>query len=380
MKYHQSFSVPFDYEVIFTRSVFAGNNSVLADVLPEQRSRAVFFVDDGLLSHWPELLQSIEKWCRRNSEKIELAGKPVIVSGGEQIKNDMAILDTVGGLAIRYGLDRHEYAVIVGGGAVLDAVGFAVATIHRGLRQIRIPTTVLSQDDSGVGVKNGLNRFGIKNYYGAFAPPEAVIVDTEFLRTLSQRDWLSGIAEAFKVAVIKDASFLEYLNENGRKFADRDQATIEYVVRKAAELHLAHIGASNDAFERQAGRPLDFGHWSGHWLEGITNYELRHGEAVAIGMALDLYCAAESGLIDKDAMEYVLTAMERSGLVLWHDQLDARGDEGNLEVLAGLEQFRQHLGGRLTLAMPDGLGRMKFVNELAEPTIEDAVSFLRDRR
>jgi 3-dehydroquinate synthase len=379
MKYHQDISVGFSYDVVFTRSVFALENEALANALPEKRSRAVFFVDDGLLARWPELIQDIQRWCGKHSERIKLICEPVKVPGGEKIKNDMTILDTVGELAVRYGLDRHEHVVIVGGGAVLDAVGFAAATIHRGLRQIRIPTTVLSQDDSGVGVKNGLNRFGIKNYYGAFAPPEAVIVDTEFLSTLDQRDWLSGIAEAFKVAVIKDASFLDYLNENGPKLAGRDRDAIEYVVRRAAELHLAHIGASKDAFERQAGRPLDFGHWVGHWLEDMTNYELRHGEAVAVGMAVDLYCAAETGLIDKDAMEYVISAMERCGLVLWHDKLDVRGDDGKLRVLTGLEQFRQHLGGQLTLAMPDGLGQMKFVNELAESIVEDAVSFLRDR-
>ncbi len=147
MSIHQSITVGFDYDVIFTRDVFAEDNHALAGVLGDGKSRAVFFVDDGLVAHWPQLADAIEKWCARHADSVELAAPVQLVPGGERIKNDLDILDRFGALAAEIGLDRHSYVVIVGGGAVLDAVGFAASTVHRGLRQVRVPTTVLSQDD-----------------------------------------------------------------------------------------------------------------------------------------------------------------------------------------------------------------------------------------
>jgi len=302
-----------------------------------------------------------------------------LIPGGERIKNGLETLDRFGRLAADLGMDRHSYVVIVGGGAVLDAVGFAASTVHRGLRQVRVPTTVLSQDDSGVGVKNGLNRFGIKNYYGAFAPPVAVVNDSAFLRTLSLRDWVSGAAEAFKVAIIRDREFLDALAEDATKIAGRDAEAMERLVRRSATLHLDHIREGGDPFEAGSGRPLDFGHWAGHRLEDMTAYELRHGEAVAIGIAIDMHCAAELGLISATDFEYVCAAMERCGLVLWHDALASRNENGTLDVLKGLEQFREHLGGQLTLAMPDGLGGKKDINELSAESVERAVAALKER-
>jgi len=377
--YHQSITVGFEYDVVFTRNVFAKGNDALAGVLGDGPSRVLFFVDDGLLPHWPGLTGAIEGWCAAHAESIDLAAPVQVVPGGERIKNDLDILDRFGRLAADLGMDRHSYVVIVGGGAVLDAVGFAASTVHRGLRQVRVPTTGLSQDDSGVGVKNGLNRFGIKNYYGAFAPPVAVVNDGAFLNTLSSRDWVSGAAEAFKVAIIRDREFLDALAEDAEKIAARDPDAMERLVRRSATLHLDHIREGGDPFEAGSGRPLDFGHWAGHRLEDMTEYELRHGEAVAIGIAVDMHCAAELGLISLEDFEYVCAAMERCGLVLWHDALASRNDDGALEVLKGLQQFREHLGGELTLAMPDGLGRKKDINELPAESVERAVAALKKR-
>ena len=113
-----------------------------------------------------------------------------------------------------YGIDRHAYVLAVGGGALLDMVGYAAATAHRGVRLVRVPTTVLSQNDSGIGVKNSVNAFGKKNFLGTFAPPFAVFNDFTFLTTLSDRDWRAGISEAIKVALLKDATFFAFLEEH----------------------------------------------------------------------------------------------------------------------------------------------------------------------
>jgi len=379
MNSRQELKVPFSYDVVFTRHVFDPGNDALAGVLEGSPARVVFFLDGGLVEARPSLPAEIRDWCGAHKAAVNLAAPVQVVPGGEDVKNDLRILDRVGSLAVETGLCRHSYVVIVGGGAVLDAVGFAASLIHRGIRQIRVPTTVLAQGDSGVGVKNGVNRFGQKNFYGAFAPPRAVINDAEMLTTLEDRDWTSGIAEAFKVALIKDREFLELLSESAEKLAERNLDAMEQVVNRAALLHLDHIARGGDAFETGSGRPLDFGHWSAHRLETMTDHALRHGEAVAIGIALDLFAAVEMGRITSEDWVYILDAMERCGLILWHDALARRDQHDRLEVLTGLAQFREHLGGELTLAMPDGIGRTSDVHELPEDLVERAVLALSRR-
>src|SRR5204862_2038620 len=130
---------------------------------------------------------------------------PKIVPGGERAKQSPALIAALHADLQRLGIDRQSFVVAIGGGALLDAVGYAAATAHRGVRLIRVPTTVLAQADSGVGVKNGINAFGKKNFLGTFAPPAAVINDSTFLVTLSDREWRSGLAEAIKVALLKDS-------------------------------------------------------------------------------------------------------------------------------------------------------------------------------
>ncbi len=377
MKYEQDISVDFQYPVIFTRSVFAPSNPVLTDVLPSGTSKMVFYADSGLIDKWPDLPEMIERWAEKHADQVDMPAPCQIVRGGEEIKNDLDILDTVGQLCADLGLDRHSYIGIAGGGAVLDAVGFAAASVHRGIRQVRFPTTTMSQGDSGVGVKNGVNRFGIKNFYGTFQPPDAVVCDTEFLRTLSRRDWLSGVGEAFKVAITQEREFFDFLKTHAGDLADGDEEVMEEVVQETARLHLDHIRHSRDPFERGSERPLDFGHWVGHRLEEITDYELPHGEAVAIGIAVDACCATGLGLLVPDERDEILSAMRRCGLSVWHETLTQKSDDGQLDVLLGLERFRQHLGGQLTLVMPDGLGDMVHINELPTSVITDAVEYLR---
>ena len=376
MNVHPSITVQFAYPVISTRGIFREDNRVLFDAMGSGSVPLIAFVDDGLLAHWPNLIEDIERWCRSH---VDLVTSVQTVPGGEGIKNDLDILDRFGRLARRFNLCRHSYVLIVGGGAVLDAVGFAASLTHRGLYQVRVPTTVLSQADSGVGVKNGMNRFGVKNYYGTFTPPAAVINDTEFLGTLSRRDWLSGIAEAVKVGAIKDRDFLDFLDENIEGLVERDLETMERTVAWCARLHIDHITTCGDPFETGSARPLDFGHWSAHRLESMTDNGLRHGEAVAVGIALDLHAAVDLGLITANACEYVCSILDRSGLALWHPALESRSESGELEVLVGIQEFREHLGGELTVAMPKGLGDKVDIHDLPEDLVIRSIEALKER-
>jgi 3-dehydroquinate synthase len=266
----------------------------------------------------------------------------------------------------------------IGGGAVLDLVGYAAATAHRGVRLIRFPTTVLAQNDAGIGVKNGVNAFGHKNALGVFQPPAAVLNDADFLRTLPKRDAIAGLAEAVKVASIKDEPFFRWLEDNAASILDPDP--LARAVRRCAELHLEHIAKSGDPFEQGSARPLDYGHWSAHKLELMTSHELRHGEAVAIGMALDACYAVEANLLAAADRDRFLALLRALGLPLWHDALDERRPDGARSVIAGLDEFRQHLGGELTLTMLTGIGRAREVNEIDRAALDRAFDRLRGAR
>ena len=294
----QSISVGFQYTVHFTTGIFDVANPLLQQTLrsarADQTERVLFVIDDGVANHHPRLIESIAEYCKHHKLNRAVDGPPIVVPGGEISKNDPAHLQSVYQAINDRAICRHSYVVVIGGGAVLDVAGYAAATAHRGIRNIRIPTTVLSQNDSGVGVKTGVNAFGKKNFIGAFAPPHAVINDWNFLSTLDDRDWRAGITEAVKVGLIKDAGFFEWIESNAAALVNRDMPAMQQLIHRCAELHCQHISRSGDPFELGSARPLDFGHWAAHKLEQMTNFELRHGEAVAIGLALDV---AYSGLI-----------------------------------------------------------------------------------
>jgi 3-dehydroquinate synthase len=383
--FRQAFSVDYRFDVHFTRNLFAPDNDTLLAIMrqgPSDRpSRAVVYIDEGCVDSDPDLPRRVHCWfTTHDAKQVQLAAAPEIVTGGETIKSDLAIVERVGKQALELGLCRHSYVIIIGGGAVLDAIGCAASLIHRGLRQIRVPTTVLAQCDAGLGVKNGLNQFGAKNFFGTFTPPHAIINDASFLSSLEERSWRSGIAEAFKVAIIKDAAFLQQLIAAAPLLRERDLATMEWLIQRCALLHLDHITRGGDPFEMGSSRPLDFGHWSAHRMEIMSKHRLYHGEAVAIGVAIDLCYAAQIGRVTWSCVQPILAALSACGFRLWDEVLDLRDANGKRSVLAGLEQFREHLGGELTLAMPNGLGARLDINEFDELLFEHALKALREWR
>jgi 3-dehydroquinate synthase len=381
--YTQRIVVPFEYPVCFTRDVFAAENPLLEATLDRlgeaRRHRAAVFIDSGVIGPRPDLVKQIKDHFHDRPAKLELAGPPEIVPGGEIAKNGWEtvrdILWTLGNLH----LDRQSYVIAVGGGSMLDMVGFATSIVHRGLRMVRVPTTVLAQNDAGVGVKTGMDEHGQKNFIGTFAPPFAVINDFAFLASLRQSDWIGGVSEAFKVALIKDAAFFDYLCTHADALRLRDEPVMEEVVRRTAILHLEHIAAGGDPFEFGTARPLDFGHWAAHRIEIMSDYVVGHGQAVAVGVAIDSYLAMRLGLITETDLGRIIAGLTACGLPLWYDFLARRTKEGVLEIQAGLEQFREHLGGALTITLPDGIGRKREVHAIGAEAVEEAVAYLWDR-
>jgi 3-dehydroquinate synthase len=348
------FHVPCVHRLRFTRDVFGSDRRVLADLLEptgDQPARVQFWVDQHVAAAQPQLRSRIRRFVAAHGGRITMPGNIQIVPGGEEVKNDIHLLERMLKCIHAADLDRRSYIVVIGGGAVLDAVGFAAAISHRGIRLVRLPTTTLAQGDSGVGVKNSVNLFRKKNWVGTFAVPWGVVNDESLLETLPLRDFRCGFSEAVKVALLKDAAEFDRIGAAAAAIARRDMTAAGPVIRRSAELHLRHITQGGDPFEALEARPLDFGHWSAHKLEVLSNFELRHGEAVAIGVAIDtVYSSLVHGLPEGDA-DRVLTCLQGLGLPLTHPALqDVDG------LFAGLEEFRQHLGGRLTLTMLPRIG------------------------
>jgi len=358
----------------FTTDVFAPANPVLRDVLaaaPDARPRAVVFVDAGVARAWPDLNDRVRAYADASDGRLEIVGELHVVPGGEAAKQDWGVYQAVASAINDEHICRHSWVLAIGGGAMLDAVGFAAATAHRGVRLVRFPTTTLAQDDAGIGVKNGINAFGKKNFLGAFSVPWAVINDERFLETLDDRDWRAGLSEAVKVALLKDAALFEHIVAAAPSLRQRDAAALRPIVRRSAELHLEHITEGGDPFEERNARPLDFGHWSAHRLEQLTDFRLRHGEAVAIGLAIDVVYARLSGLLDEVAASRVLDCLDALGFDLVDPAL-----QDTDALLAGLEEFREHLGGRLTITLIRGIGHPVDVHEIDRDRMVEAIQRL----
>ena len=379
--YTQKFAVPYEYQVWFTSQLFNTDNSVLRESLtrlePKKRHRILIFLDEGVAHNHPNLVGQILNYAKHHADVMELVTQPVLVPGGEKIKVDLKSVERMQEQLHQHHIDRHSFVIGIGGGAVLDAVGWVAATAHRGVRHIRVPTTVLSQNDSGVGVKNGVNFYNQKNYLGSFSPPFAVLNDLEFVMKLPRRDQIAGMAEAVKVALIRDLDFFEWLESHIEDLVAGKRETLDYMIRRCAELHMRQIAHGGDPFEMGSARPLDYGHWSAHKIESMTNYSIRHGEAVAIGLALDARYSVLAGLLPTGEDQRVARLLEQLGFRLYHSALDEKDGSGQRAIMAGLIDFKEHLGGELTVTLLKQIGVGHEVHEIDETLVAQAIDWLK---
>lgn len=371
-------TVSFQHRVRFTRGAFAPGNRLMADLLETRgRSKVLVFVENGLRNFFPQLEGEI------HDHFSEIAGLRLTgvewLAGGEEAKRDDQVYQDAMAAIERHHIDRHSYVVVIGGGAFLDVIGFAASTGHRGVRLVRFPTTTLSQDDSGVGVKNGINAFGKKNFIGTFAVPYAVVNDFQFLHTQPELTRRAGLIEAVKVALVRDGEFFDWLEENVKGLLSLNEEILEEAVQRSAIHHARHISQGGDPFELGNSRPLDYGHWAAHKLEQLTDFELSHGEAVSVGVALDTLYAAKIGLLKTLDAERVLKLIEGLELPIWHEALELRDSKRRRRVFNGLEEFREHLGGELTVLLLKETGVGVDVHEIDEAIWESCAEELKIR-
>lgn len=371
-----SFKVTYTYGLHFSVNIFKLENTLFKDIVASARKnepiKLLFVVDDGVLKSHPHLEESIIEYCHSYKDQLEIT-QLISLPGGEKVKNDESYLNLILHAIEHQKICRHSFVVAIGGGALIDLTGYVAAIAHRGVGLIRVPTTVLAQNDAAVGVKNGVNVLGKKNFIGTFAPPFAVINDSNFLVTLEDRDWIAGIAEAVKVSLIKDKHFYQFVKKNTHELKNRDIGVMNQLIYRCAELHMQHIAEGGDPFESGSSRPLDFGHWAAHKLEYMTNYTLRHGEAVAKGMALDLTYATQIGMISNELCDEIIDVLQDLGFDL---QIPVKNEAQIRQLLRGIEDFREHLGGKLTITLIDGIGNKKDVHDINESAMRKAITVL----
>jgi 3-dehydroquinate synthase len=376
----RSIQASWPMRVFFVEDVFASTNPSLVEALAgDGPHRVLVVLEDSLAQSLPQLEGQIGQYFSANAARLTLVRPPLFVPGGESAKNSVTLVTDLLGHFYRHHLDRHSYVIAVGGGALLDVTGFAAATCHRGVRLVRVPTTTSSQADSGVGLKNGINAFGQKNFIGTFAPPFAVFNDFNLLATLDPRDKRTGYAEAVKVACVRDADFFAQIERDAGQLTAFEPDAMKRLIYRCAELHLDHIATCGDPFEAAPARPLLFGHWAAHKLEQLSRFHLRHGEAVAIGIALDVAYSQISGLLDESSANRILNLLQRLGFRLFASELLNADNANRLLLLSGLENFREHLGGKLSITLLKAIGQSMQVYEMNPDRIVAAIHSLRSR-
>jgi 3-dehydroquinate synthase len=378
----RTITVPFLHRIFFTNTIFSSTNPLLAQLISVSDSspaaKVLVVMDQGLAIAFPKLSDQVASYFSLDFCRARLVRAPFITPGGEAAKQNADLINELYRQIEQHGICRHSYLITIGGGALLDAAGFAAATAHRGIRHIRIPTTTLSQADGGVGVKNGINAFGKKNFIGTFSPPFAVINDNDFLEPLPAEEKRAGLIEAIKVALIRDETFFNEIEKLAEDLCRFESGAMERTIRRCAELHVEHIAESGDPFEFGSARPLDFGHWAAHKLEQLSNFALSHGTAVAMGVALDTLYSHRKGMLSAVATERVIALIQKLGFSLYHPLMSPSITQ-DWPLLDGLEEFREHLGGELTITLLVAIGRGIEVHEIDITLMRDCILELSHR-
>jgi 3-dehydroquinate synthase len=318
---HQSVALSWEYPVHFTHDAFSWENLALVRAItrrePQALHRLFVVVDRAAASVNPMLVDDVRRYVDVHGERLTLAGPPLILDAGEGLKSDPEFPSRLRQLLEERALDDRSFVVSIGGGALQDAVGYAVATEARGVRIVRVPTTVLAQVDAAVGVRSGINVAGRKDALATIAAPWAVIEDFDFLRTLPKSVALAGTAEAIKIALARDASFFGWIEEHADDLRGGDLDCFEALVRRAAGLHLDELGR----IDAHAPRPSELGHGTAHAIESATRFVVPHADAVAVGLVVDVLGSVLARGLGPGAVERILALHEALGLPTWHDAL-----------------------------------------------------------
>lgn len=261
--------------------------------------------------------------------------------------------------------ERRDTIIGLGGGVVGDLAGFVAATYLRGLNFVQVPTTIIAQCDSSIGGKVGVDFEGTKNLIGAFYQPKAVYISIDTLKTLPEREYISGFAEVVKHAVIKDRDFFNYLEENVDRILDRRQDVLLYIVKTNCAIKAKVVEL--DEKEDYLRAILNFGHTVGHAIESVEGFSLLHGECVSLGMVAASWIACEIGLLDRKERARILELLKSLRLPVSYKGIDVE------KVYEQMYLDKKILGGRLNFILPKKIGEVIQCNDIEETMVKEAI-------
>jgi 3-dehydroquinate synthase len=342
------------YDILIGAGVLTQGLPVMAEVLPPAKTKICVVTDENVAKIY------LIPFMRALEAQGYTCYPPVILPAGEGVKNFKqleAVIDKV----LSYKLDRSAALVALGGGVVGDITGFAASVLLRGIRFVQVPTTLLAQVDSSVGGKTGINTAQGKNLVGSFYQPDLVLIDTDTLATLPERELKAGYAEVLKYALINDEVFFEWLEKYGKAVIARDPVMVKSAIETSCRAKAA-IVAADEREQKDLRALLNLGHTFGHALEAIGNYDgrLLHGEAVAIGMRLAFDFSVNKGLCNRDEAMRVGQHMDDVGLIQ-----KAPFDVEEAVMIEWMRGDKKNAGNRLTLILAEGIGRA-FVSRYME--------------
>ena len=296
----------------------------------------------------------------------------VIIHASEQAKG-LEQVERICRTASDAALPRNGLVVAVGGGVTLDIAGLAASMFRRGIRYIRVPTTLVGLVDVAVGIKQGVNAFGRKNILGTFFPPAASVNDSSFLRTSPRRSISCGLAEIVKIALVRDAALLAAVEDHGEELLSSRWQTpaplASAVLRRAETLMMEELAPN--LFETELARLVDFGHTFSPLIETASDYDIAHGEAVALDILMSAGIAVARGLCAPDLPNRLRTLFRALDLPTWHDRLPEVDD-----FLRSLDSVVAHRGGHLNLVVPTRPGSAAFVQHVTAVELSGALDWM----
>jgi 2-epi-5-epi-valiolone synthase len=287
----------------------------------------------------------------------------VLVLPGDESRKRMEHVERICTEYFRLKLNRQSFLLALGGGVCSDMVTMAASMIRRGVRHVRVPTTLIGQIDAAIGIKGAVNFDGRKNSLGCYHPPSFVLIAPELLATLPSEHLIGGLAESIKMAVLRDGRLFDLLEQHGRELIDSQfaepQGVSSEVLWRSIERMLEEL--ETNFFEDQTyERLVDFGHSFSPSLEAASDFTLPHGQAVAIDIALSSVLAAELNLLECDVRNRIVDLLRDVGLPTWSPLLT--------ETLAqqSLHDMQLHRGGHVNLVVPTGIGTATFLRQVEE--------------
>ncbi len=290
------------------------------------------------------------------------------ITAGEENKNMQSILD-ICAACVKHNMDRKSLIVALGGGVVGDMAGFAASIYMRGIDFVQLPTTLLSQSDSSVGGKTGIDFEGGKNLLGAFHQPRLVYINVATLKTLPHEQFVSGMGEVIKHGIISDYSFFEYIRANSDKIKALDSKTLVELTHKNCSIKADIV--SKDEKETGIRANLNFGHTIGHAIESAFDFKMTHGECVGLGMLGAAYIACKRGLVTDEQVSQIKETLEIYGF-------STKVALPYFDVIhAYMQKDKKKTADGLKFVLPTSIGSVEHFTDVCAEEIDNALNYIK---